>query len=180
MKKAAIILAEGFEEVEALAPFDILRRGGVDVSLVGLDGLRVSGAHGAVFEASELLGEYDFGLCDMVILPGGLPGAENLANSEALRSVLVAHSSAGKYCAAICAAPLVLARAGLIRGRYTCYPGFEANVSASAPESQKVVIEGNIITSQGPGTAFDFGLVLLGLLEGKAKQDEVAKAMLLA
>lgn len=180
MKKAAIILAEGFEEVEALAPFDILKRGGVEASLVGLDGLRVSGAHGAILEASALLGEYDFGSCDMVILPGGLPGATNLASSEALRSILVAQNEAGKYCAAICAAPLVLARAGLIKGSYTCYPGFENNVSKNAPKDEKVVFEGNVITSRGPGTAFDFGLALLELLEGKTKRDEVAKGMLLA
>lgn len=177
--KVAIILANGFEEIEAIAPYDILVRGGVDVSLVGLNEKNIKGAHGAVYQAGALLGEYDFKDCDIIVLPGGLPGAQNLADSKELRELLVAQANAGKYCAAICAAPMALSKAGLIKGEYTCYPGFESNVSQNPPSSKKVVINDKIITSRGPGTALDFGFALLELLAGKAKRDEVAKGMLL-
>lgn len=177
--KAAIILATGFEEIEAIAPLDILRRGDVDASFVGLDSEQISGAHGVSIKADSTLSKYDFSTCDMIVLPGGLPGAEHLANSSELRELLVAQANSGKYCAAICAAPMALAKAGLIKGAYTCYPGFESNVSSLAPSKEKVVIDGNIITSRGPGTAYDFGLALLELLAGRAKRDEVAKGMLL-
>ena len=177
---AAIILANGFEEIEATAPFDILKRGGVNVSFVGLENENVSGAHGIKITADTTLKNYDFNSCDMVILPGGLPGAQFLADSTALLDILKTQAAANKYCAAICAAPMVLARAGLINGEYTCYPGFEANVSTNPPSSKKVVISGKIITSRGPGTAVDFGLVLLEILKGKAVSNEVAAAMLLA
>ena len=178
--KTAIILATGFEEIEAIAPLDILRRGGVDASLVGLDASEVVGAHGVSIKTDSTLKSYDFSTCDMIILPGGLPGAEHLSQSSELRELLLAQANSGKYCAAICAAPMALAKAGLIKGAYTCYPGFESKVSTSAPSKEKVVIEGKIITSRGPGTAYDFGLALLELLAGRAKSDEVAKGMLLA
>lgn len=177
--KAAIILATGFEEIEAIAPLDILRRGGVEASFVGLNTEQVVGAHGVSIKADSTLKNYDFSTCDMIILPGGLPGAEHLANNSELKELLLAQNTAGKYCAAICAAPMALGRAGLIKGAYTCYPGFEGNVAAHAPSKEKVVIEGKIITSRGPGTAYDFGLALLEILAGKAKRDEVAKGMLL-
>lgn len=177
---AAIILANGFEEIEAVAPFDILKRGGVNVSFVGLENENVSGAHGIKITADATLKSYDFSSCDMVILPGGLPGAQHLADSTALLGILKAQAAANKYCAAICAAPMALGRAGLIKGEYTCYPGFEANVSSKAPSKENVVIDGKIITSRGPGTAYIFGLTLLELLKGKAVRDEVASDMLLA
>ena len=177
---AAIILANGFEEIEAIAPYDILKRGGVNVSFVGLENENVSGAHGIKITANVTLKNYDFSTCDMIILPGGLPGAEFLASSAALMDILKAQAAANKYCAAICAAPMALAKAGLIKGEYTCYPGFEANVSVQAPSKENVVINGKIITSRGPGTAYIFGLTLLELLKGKAVRDEVASGMLLA
>lgn len=178
--KAAIILATGFEEIEAIAPLDILRRGGVDASLVGLESSEVVGAHGVSVRADSTLGEYDFSTCDMIILPGGLPGAQHLSDSSELRAQLQDFAKSGKYCAAICAAPMALGKAGLIKGKFTCYPGFESNVATHAPSSKKVVIEGKIITSRGPGTAYDFGLALLEILADTAKKDEVAKGMLLA
>ena len=176
---AAIILANGFEEIEAVAPFDILKRGGVNVSFVGLENENVSGAHGIKITADVTLKNYDFSTCDMIILPGGLPGAEFLASSAALMDILKAQAAANKYCAAICAAPMALAKAGLINDEYTCYPGFETNVSTNPPSSKKVVTNNKIITSRGPGTAYDFGLVLLEILKGKATRDEVAAGMLL-
>ena len=124
-KTAIIVLAEGFEEIEAVTPADVLRRAGVEVELVGLDAETVTGAHGITFEADRVLGEFEE--VDAIILPGGLPGAENLAASVKLASVLHAQADSGKLVAAICASPAcVLAAHGLLDDRHaTCYPGFE-------------------------------------------------------
>ena len=104
----------------------------------------------------------------MIVLPGGMPGAKNLAESNELKELLWTFSKAGKYCAAICAAPMVLANAGLINNAYTCYPGFETHVSKNPPSKENVIIDDKIITSKGPGTAYDFGLALLEIMCGKA------------
>lgn len=180
MKKAAIILASGFEECEAIAPFDILKRGKVDVYFIGLNELEVKGAHGVKIVCDGIFGEFEFKSFDIIILPGGMPGANHLADSMELKELLWNFAKAGKYCAAICAAPMVLAKAGIIKDKYTCYPGFESHVNENAPSKEKVVIDGKIITSKGPGTAYDFGLALLEILEGKQTRDEVASGMLLA
>jgi len=178
-KTAIVVLAEGFEEIEAVTPADVLHRAGVEVELVGLEAETVTGAHGITVEADRLLGALEE--VDAIILPGGLPGAENLAASGKLASVLHAQADSGKLVAAICASPAcVLAAHGLLDDRHaTCYPGFEDRFDESTTaETDDVVKDGNILTSRGPGTAFAFALALARELAGAAAADELAKGML--
>lgn len=179
MPKAIVVLAEGFEEIEAVTPVDILRRAGVEVELVGLDAPEVTGAHGVTFKADRVLQECED--AGAVILPGGLPGADNLAASDKLAGVLKAQCESGKLVAAICASPAcVLAGLGIIDGkRATCYPGFEGRFSADTEYVvEDVVKDGNVITSRGPGTAFAFGLALARELAGPDAADQLAEGML--
>jgi 4-methyl-5(b-hydroxyethyl)-thiazole monophosphate biosynthesis len=178
-KSAMIVFAEGFEEVEAVTPADVLRRAGVDVALVGLERLVVEGAHGIAFQMDRTLRERE--KVDAVILPGGLPGAENLSQSKTLLNILHSQLASGNILAAICASPgLVLGRNGLLKGRRaTCYPGFEKHFGPDATfVDEQVVKDGNLITSRGPGTAFDFALALTKELAGEAKANEAGKGML--
>jgi len=177
--KAIIVFAEGFEEIEALTPADILRRAEVAVELVGLDGMDVTGAHGIGVKMDRVLREEE--AVDAMILPGGLPGAENLAGSEKLAKVLKKQMESGKLVAAICASPgLVLGRHGIMEGRRgTCYPGFEGYFGKGARYvAEAVVKDGNVLTSRGPGTAFAFGLALARELAGAEVADGVAQRML--
>ncbi|MFP4058572.1 MAG: DJ-1 family glyoxalase III [Candidatus Brocadiia bacterium] len=178
-RTAIIVLAEGFEEIEAVTPADILRRAGVEVELVGLDATAVGGAHGVTFQADRTLADSED--ADAVVLPGGMPGAANLAGSAPLAALLEAQAGAGKLVAAICASPaVVLAGLGLLDGRRaTCYPGFEERFGPSTTYATDAVVrDGNILTSRGPGTAFAFGLAIAGELAGEAKAREVAERML--
>jgi 4-methyl-5(b-hydroxyethyl)-thiazole monophosphate biosynthesis len=176
-KKAVIVFAEGFEEIEAVTPTDILRRADVQVELVGLNAAAVTGAHGIVFKMDRVLNDAEN--VDAIILPGGMPGAQHLSESERLARLLKAHLEDGKIVGAICAAPgVVLGRHGLLAGRKaTCYPGFEKEFGKGTHVDEAVVVDGNLITSKGPGTAFAFGLALACALAGDAKADELAEAM---
>lgn len=163
MPTALVILAPGFEEIEASTPIDVLRRAGVDVTVVGLDALQVEGSRGLTFVADCVLGDAPAEV-DLIVLPGGLPGATNLAASEELRSRLQGQHAAGRRVAAICAAPAVaLAPTGLLEGkRATCYPSFEERFSDAVEFSEeRVVVDGLITTSRGPGTALEFSLALV-------------------
>jgi len=176
--KAIIVFAEGFEEIEAATPADILRRAGVEVELVGLDAPEVTGAHGMTFHMDRVLGEREE--ADAVILPGGMPGAENLAGSEKLGGVLKSQLAAGRVVAAICASPgLVLARHGILDGkRATCYPGFETHFGPTTEyKTDTVVKDGNVVTSRGPGTAFAFGLALAAELADEETAVKLSRNM---
>ena len=176
--KAIIVFAEGFEEIEAATPADILRRAGVEVELVGLDASEVTGAHGVTFRMDRVLGDREE--ADMVILPGGMPGAENLAASEKLAGVLKAQAAAGRVVSAICASPgLVLARHGILDGkRATCYPGFEKHFGPTTEyKTDAVVTDGKVVTSRGPGTAFAFGLALAAELAGNETAEQLGRDM---
>lgn len=178
-KKAIVVLAKGFEEIEAVTPIDILRRAEVHVEVVGLDAHEVTGAHGVTFRTDRLLADTED--ADAIVLPGGLPGAENLAASDTLAAVLRAQLAAGRIVAAICASPaFVLAPLGLLDGkRATCYPGCQDRFADTTTYvADDVVIDGNVITSRGPGTAFPFGLALARLLAGPDVADQLAQAML--
>ncbi|MDP8299552.1 MAG: DJ-1/PfpI family protein [Candidatus Tantalella remota] len=178
--EALMILAEGFEEVEAVTPLDVLRRAGVIVTVAGVGGKNIAGAHGISISADIVLEEYK-GLPDAVILPGGLPGAENLAGSTKVKDILTRMNSEGRLIAAICASPaLVLAPAGILDGKKAaCYPGMEKTFSTGIHfVSEKVVQDGNIITSKGPATAFAFGVKIAENLVGKDKADMIAQQML--
>lgn len=180
-KTAIIIFADGFEEIEAVTPADILRRAGVEVALVGLEAMEVRGAHGIVFKMDRLLGDEEN--IDAIILPGGLPGAENLAASEKLANILKHRLAAGELIAAICASPgLVLGQHGIMNHKQgTCYPGFESHFGDKARYIEKsVVIDGNVITSRGPGTAFAFGLALARELAGGEIAEQLQRGMLSA
>lgn len=183
MKKTAlIVLAKGFEEIEAVVPMDVLRRAEIDVVVAGLTEKSVTGAHGVTIVADTVFSEYD-GVPDAVVLPGGLPGAENLAGSSKLRDLIVRMVSEKKIVAAICASPaLVLEPAGVLKGKEaTCYPGFETNFSANVRFSEdKVVSDGNIITSRGPGTAMAFALCIVDTLTGGIRADVLAEQMVVS
>jgi 4-methyl-5(b-hydroxyethyl)-thiazole monophosphate biosynthesis len=181
MKTACLLLAEGFEEVEALTQADYLRRAGIHVTIAGIAGRKIKGSHGIAVEADAgpeaLEDSYD-----AIILPGGMPGARNLAESPAVRNLINRHYTKGKLIAAICAAPAVVLHGGcnLLQGKkFTGYPGTEESVQGARFIPDRVVIDGNIITSRGPGTAGEFAVAIIAALENKQKADEVAQHALL-
>jgi len=179
MKKALIFLTTGFEEIEALATVDILRRGGVEVKTVSLtDNKIVEGSHGVPVVADLMFKEAGYVSTDILILPGGTP---KINDHEDLKREVKSFYEKGKTVVAICAAPMVLGGLGILKGkRATCYPGFEKYLEGATLETDKaVVVDGNIITGRGPGLTFDFALQVLETLEGKDKRDEVAKQLLL-
>lgn len=180
--KNFLFLADGFEEIEALATTDILRRAGMDVTIVSINHNNiVTGAHGVPVIADITFKEADFSGSDWLILPGGMPGASNLHDHSELNNLLKVHSTKGRI-AAICASPaVVLAATGLLEGKKaTCYPGFEtALVAAGAKHvDTRVVADGNIVTANGPASATPFALEIVRLTKGDQTAEEVASGML--
>ncbi len=180
MKKVFVFLAEGFEEMEAVGTIDILRRGEADVTTISITGKReVTGAKGIPVVADRLFEESELTQGDMLMLPGGLPGSTNLNSHKPLKNLITTYVRQGKYVAAICAAPLVFGGLGILQGKKAiCYPGVEHLLKGAIIEDLPVVCDGNIVTGKGPGLVYDFGLKLVSLLNGQAKADEVAAAML--
>lgn len=178
-KKVAVLLAQGFEEIEALSVVDFLRRAGIDVQTVSItDERMVPGAHNISVEADIVWNEKD--TYDAVVLPGGRPGADNLANSSKVLDVLKEYAGEGKYIGAICAAPKVLANAEITNNiRGTGYPGLESEFSFKEYKDEPVVVDGNIITSRGPATAPLFAMKLIEVLIGKKARDSVQKDLLM-
>ena len=178
--KAVLVLADGFEEVEAVTPVDLLRRGGIPVIVAGLTGLQVKGARGVTFVCDMTLDRVapDW---DVLILPGGLPGAKNLAASALVRAALDEGLERNARIAAICAAPaLVLGSQGYLNGRrFTCYPGNEGSAHGGRYCEEAVVVDGPFITSRGVATASEFSLKILEILKGKEKANEVARSVLI-
>ena len=174
MASVLVPLAQGCEELEAVTIVDLLRRAGVEVVTAGLDGQPVKASRGLVLIPDMTLDSALKNSYDMVVLPGGLPGADNLENDPRMIDLLRQMAAEGKYTAAICAAPKVLAHAGLLDGkRATGFPGVLDSVSGMDYLEQSVVIDGKVITSRGPGTAMDFALELIEALVGKQTRDEV-------
>ncbi|MDA3061364.1 DJ-1/PfpI family protein [Campylobacter sp. VBCF_02 NA5] len=166
--KVAVILANGFEEIEAISVVDLLRRAGIDAKFLGLEKKCVTGSHGVEIIADDLLVNLDINEYEMIVLPGGLPGAEHLAKSEKLGEILREFDKASKKIGAICAAPWALGTAGVLKDSYTCYPGFEGTVAhAGYTASANVIIDKNIITSRGPATAMEFALTIVRELKGE-------------
>lgn len=176
MASALIPLAQGCEEMEAVTVVDLLRRAGIDVTTAGLDDRPVHASRGMVLVPDTTLDEALQHSYDIIVLPGGLPGADHLRNDARIIDLLREMAGNGKYTAAICAAPRVLAQAGLLDGkRATSFPGAldDASVPGLDYLEQPVVTDGRLITSRGPGTAIDFALELIERLSGKQKRDEV-------
>lgn len=175
MAKASVFIADGFEEIEALTAVDLLRRGGIAADLVSASsGLSRTGAHGVKVLCDRVMEDCDWAGSDMLVLPGGWPGAENLRNQAELCERIERFTAEGRWVAAICAAPYVLGELGLLRGRRaTCYPGFEKTLAGAEPTGALVERDGRIITGRGPGAAAEFALALVEALAGKKKADEV-------
>ena len=180
MAKVYEFLADGFEEVEALAPVDIFRRAGVDIETVSVTGSQiVMSAHNVGIKADWLFEETDLSDADVLMLPGGLPGATNLNDHEPLKAALKAQAEKGGYVAAICAAPLVLGGLGLLNGKNaTCYPGFEIYMKGALYTKQLYTIDGNIITGEGPAASFPYAYAILGLLIGEENVEPIREGMM--
>ena len=176
-----LFLAEGFEETEAVATLDILKRGDLNVISVSVTSRNiVTGAHGIAVVADQLFDETDFSEGDMLVLPGGMPGTKNLNAHNGLQTLLLRYNKERKRIAAICAAPSVLGELKLLEGkRATVYPSFENSLKGATLTDTPIVKDGNIITAKGPGMVFDFGLAIVAELTGQEKADDVAAGMLL-
>lgn len=181
MKKVFIFLADGFEEIEAIAPIDILRRAEVNVVTVSISNTKtVEGAHGVQVLADKLFSEVDFSTSDMLILPGGGVGTENLGAHTELNQLLTKQFNDGKPLAAICAAPSVLGKLGILSGKEAiCYPGFEDKLSGATVSEKSVVKDGTVITGKGPGVAIAFALEIVRTLKGEEVAAQVADGLML-
>lgn len=171
-----ILLADGFEEAEAIVPADLLRRAGAEVALTGVTGPVVTGAHGIAVTCDRKLEQVKMEDLELLMLPGGLGGVENIGASPAAMELIRSAAEAGRYVAAICAAPSLLGKLGLLEGRRAvCYPGMEETMGAvNAQRGHSVVADGHFITGEGPGAAFDFGLKLVETLKGDAAAKQVS------
>lgn len=180
MEPVYLFFAEGTEEVEALAVVDILRRAGIETRIVSVTGERVvTGAHGIRVVTDLLAEEADFSRAAMLVLPGGLPGAYNLADCRPLTEGIRLHHEAGKPLAAICAAPLVYGRMGLLKGlKATCYPGFENELTGAEYTAALVEEDGGFITAKGPAAVFAFGYAIVARLAGRETAENVKCGML--
>ncbi|MBR5422246.1 MAG: DJ-1/PfpI family protein [Lachnospiraceae bacterium] len=179
MSRAAVFLADGFEEVEALAPVDMMRRAGITVTTFAVGGsIDVYGSHGIKVEAdTSLAAAGGFGEFDLLMLPGGGDGTKNLEQCARLLEELKTADEAGKMIAAICAAPRILGRLGMLEGRRAvCYPGNEEHLKGAElhPEC-RVVADGRYITARGMGASIEFGAAIIEALEGKDKADDILK-----
>lgn len=176
-----LLLGTGFEETEAIAPLDLLRRAGIDVMTVGVNGKIVYGGHGIGIEADILLGEMDLTNMDMIILPGGLGGVASVRGSDAAMEALKFAWDNGKFVAAICAGPTVLADLEITNNKNTtCYPGCESQMgSARVADNAACVRDGNLITGTSAGCAIPFGLALVEALKGQDEAERVRKQIVI-
>ena len=179
MKRAVILFAEGYETVEALLVVDLLRRGGVEVTMASItEDEFVRSSHGVNVEMDAVLGEVDVLDYDAIILPGGMPGTKYLEEYKPLTELLTDFYQNGGKVAAICAAPGIFERLGFLKGRNaTSYPSVMEQLKSARTSLEPVVVDGNVTTSRGLGTAIDFSLSLIGQLEGSAKAEEIAESV---
>ncbi len=173
-----VFLANGFEETEALAPVDILRRSGLEVCTVGVSGEYVTGSHNITVKADITEDKVDTECIDAVVLPGGMPGTLNLEKSAVVKDCVSYCAQKGLPICAICAAPSILGHMGLLKGkRATCFPGFETQLDGAVLVDELAVTDGNIVTGKGAGAAIEFGLQIAAVLAGKEKSEAVAAAL---
>lgn len=177
MKPSYIFLTTGFEEIEAIATIDVLRRAGLNVVTVSVESSKqVEGSHGVVVTADTLLEANDYSDSSILILPGG---TVRLGEFDFLNKLLVSQNNAGKPIAAICAAPSLLGRLGILEGKEaTCYPGFERYLQGAKVVDKRVAADGNVITGRGPGCTVEFALKIVEVLLGQAKRREIAEALI--
>ena len=174
-----LFLANGFEEVEALCPLDLLRRAGLSVTTVGVGGDTVVGAHGIAVQADMPDTMYRDSKPEMIILPGGMPGAKHLDESRTVDAALRAAVASDAYLAAICAAPMILGKRGYLQGkRATCFPGFEEFLTGATLTQERVVRDGRTVTAAGMGVALEFGLALVAALKGEETAASLRRAVL--
>ena len=180
MSHIAVFLAEGFEEIEGLTVVDLCRRAGIQTDMVSItEEKTVLGSHGIPVVADITFDEVDFDALDMIVLPGGLKGTQNLEACEPLMEQVEQFHQAGRYLSAICAAPSIFGHKGYLKGREACsYPTFENQLEGAAVTSGPVEISDNVITSRGMGTAIDFGLAILGVFCGQEMAQKIAKAII--
>ena len=181
MKTSFIFLADGFEEVEAMTSVDVMRRAGMPVVTVSInEGVAVTGAHGVTVMADSVFGDNDYSDAEWLVLPGGMPGATNLAAHEGLADLLDAQDERGGWISAICASPaIVLAPKGLLQDRdAVCYPGMEADVEGVRWGDAPVAVSGNVVTGNGPAAAAAFALTMVAQSLGHDAADQVAAGML--
>ena len=180
-KKVLVPIADGSEEIEAVCIIDVLRRAGADVTVASVDGLQVTASRGVKIVADTLIADCAGTAFDLIALPGGMPGAEHLRDSVELIRLLRRQQAEGRLCAAICASPaVVLQHHGFLGGRKaTSHPNFVDRLENREQADSRVVVDGNLITSRGPGTAIEFALKLVELLFGSEKAAEVGKPMVL-
>ena len=173
-----ILLGTGFEEIEALAPCDILRRGGVQVALVGVNGPEITGGHGITVRADLTVEQLDLAQLEMIVLPGGLGGVQAMGASPAAMEAVAWAYAHDKWVAAICAAPTLLPRLGISQGkRCVCYPGMEDQMEGAEMVKANAVRDGRLLTGRGPGAALDFGFMLLEALRGSDVAAQVRAGM---
>ena len=173
-----ILLGKGFEEIEAVSPCDILRRGGVEVQFAGIGGRLITGGNGITVQADCTVEEMDLNNMDMIVLPGGLGGVHSISGSEtAMNAVRYAYEN-GKFVAAICAAPTVLAGLGITDGRQAvCYPGMEDQMGNAVMVDADAVADGKVLTGRAPGAALEFGYLLLKTLKNAETAEKVRSGM---
>ncbi len=177
--KIAVLLADGFEEVEALTPIDLLRRANLDVDLIGIENETVTGAHGIRVNADTVASRADISIYDSVILPGGMPGTLNLDKASFTDKLLKSVISKGGRIAAICAAPLILGKRGLLEGKEAiCYPGFEDELLGARISKKSVVTDGLITTAKGMGVALEFAKELVKLFCGEDTKNKLSEAIM--
>ena len=175
-----LFLANGFEEIEALLPLDLLRRGGVEVTTLAVGGGEsVVGSHGIPVGADLPEAMFRDNAPEAIILPGGMPGARNLDASKTVDAALRVCKASGGLLCAICAAPMVLGRRGYLQGKEAiCFPGFESELAGATVSEKRVVRSGNVITAAGMGVAMEFGLEILAALRGKEVAEKIKKSVL--
>ena len=174
MKRVLVPLAEGFEELEAVTIIDMLRRAGIEVVVAALAENPVTGSHGIALSADATLDDVSGQEFDLIALPGGMPGAANLRDDPRIGGIIRRLHEGGRHVAAICAAPMVLAAAGVLDGRRaTCFPGFLDRTADLILVDEPVVVDGRVITSRGPGTALDFALELVAQLLGPGARQQI-------
>lgn len=180
MGKVAIFLADGFEEVEGLTVVDLLRRAEIEIEMVSISNSdMVTGAHNIKVKADKTFQEVEFQTIDMIILPGGMPGTKNLLKFEPLNEKIKEFYKNGKMLAAICAAPMILGANGILVGKKaTCYPGFEQELKGAEAVQESVVVDDNIITSRGVGTAIEFASVIIEHLKDKKLADNIKESII--